>query len=79
MLIKDMNSQTKLSFRAVQRILSAPKASLIVAAVATSVLLAACGGGSDDTFNTASTVNAASRNATAFSVTSPTANATVAP
>jgi hypothetical protein len=72
-----MNDQTKISFRAVQRILGAPKASLIAAAVATSLLLAACGGGSGDTFDTAATANASRLVAIAFTVTSPTANATV--
>ena len=76
-----MKNLTRASTRARRALdlLSAPKAGLIAAAVATGLLLAACGGGGSgsDTFDTASTVDAARVVATAFTVTSPAANATV--
>ncbi|SAL19332.1 hypothetical protein AWB73_01175 [Caballeronia turbans] len=59
--------------------LSVPRASLFAVAVAASLLLGACGGGSSDAFDTASTAAAAAanRNTTAFAVTSPTVNTAV--
>ncbi|SAL24890.1 hypothetical protein AWB71_01354 [Caballeronia peredens] len=73
-----MKNSTQISSSAVQRMISAPKASLVAAAIATSLLLAACGGGgTSDAFDTASTVDAARRNTSAFALGAPTANATV--
>ncbi|WP_250519269.1 lipopolysaccharide biosynthesis protein [Caballeronia sp. NCTM1] len=64
-----MNKYIQTSLRVIDA-LRAPKASLITAAVATSVVLAACGGGGNDALDTASTTAAASRKAAAATTTS---------
>ncbi|WP_321794106.1 lipopolysaccharide biosynthesis protein [Caballeronia sp. J97] len=67
-----MKKNIQTNFRAIRvaDILSAPKASVIAATVAVSLLIAACGGGGNDALDTASTAAAASRKTVAAAATS---------